>query len=286
MPGPSLRDIEHTLRLLWMDRKSRESFLDDEQTKSKKGAVAAPDDLLAQIDAEGVRLYAGLLTYGHHDLMLSVYPGCAKLLDDHFSDAVENYLEKFPPEHYNLNQAARRFPEYLTKYGERWIKKFPYIVELADYEWIELEMMEKDVSITKFPHELLSTPEQFEKLAPVVNPALLIKKYKYPIPSVVDHLEDDCCLPRDIEPADTYMAIYRDPDTHRCRFMELGEVAVQLVEAARQEPVSYRDLLSTAVACSASPDPQKPVLEFLELVETLQSAGLFVGSQPLNTRQK
>lgn len=280
MPTPSLREIEHTLRLLWTDRKSRESFLDGESTASGK------EDLLSQVDAEGVRLYAGLLSYGHHDLMISVYPGCARLMDDHFHDAVDNYLETFPPEHYNLNQAARRFPEYLTKYGERWVKKFPYILELADYEWVELEMLEKPADIERFPYEPLTSPEQFEKFAPVVNPALLMRKYKYPIPSIVDHLSDECCMPKQVEPSDTYMAIYRDPDTHRCRFMELGELAVGLVESALQAPLSYRELLSTAVARSANPDPQQTVVEFLELVETLQSASLFVGSRPLQSPQK
>jgi hypothetical protein len=280
MPTHSLHEIEKTMRMLWMDRKERESFLDGQTGKKKTGSRVneVNPELLSEIDKDGVKLYAGLLNYGHQDVMLSIYPGCAKLIGEKWEDVVDNYLEKYPPEHFNLNRTARRFPQYLEKYGERYLKRFPYIAELADYEWIELELMESDQSIEVSEFMPLTLPEHFEQLAPVVNQVLLLREYKYPITSVVDHLEDDCCLPRDVEPKNTFVAVYRDPETNFCRFLEVGESAARIIKTAQDGRVCYRDLLGLAVSMSAAGDPQQAVVEFLELVEKLQSVSLFVGS--------
>jgi hypothetical protein len=280
MPTHSLHEIEKTMRMLWMDRKEREAFLDGPTAKKKKQSRIAEvnPELLNEIDKEGVKLYAGLMNFGHNDVMLSIYPGCAKLLDEKWEDVVDHYLEKYPPEHFNLNQLARRFPEYLTRYGERHLKRFPYLAELADYEWIELELMEADRPVQVNGFQSLTTPEHFENLAPVVNQVLVVREYQYPITSVVDHLEDDCCLPRDVEPAKTFVAIYRDPDSNLCRFLEVGDSAAQIIKTAQAAPTPYRDLLGLAVSLSSAQDPQQAVMDFLELVEKLQSVSLFVGS--------
>jgi hypothetical protein len=282
MPTHSLHEIEKTMRMLWMDRKEREAFLDGQTGKKKKAAASrvseVSPELLGEIDKNGVKLYAGLLNYGHQDLMLSIYPGCAKLIGDKWEDVVDHYLEKYPPEHFNLNRTASRFPEYIGKYGDRYLKRFPYLAELADYEWIELELMESDVAIEVCEFTSLTTPEHFEQWAPVVNQVLLLREYKYPITNVVDHLEDDCCLPRDVEPAQTFVAVYRDPETNFCRFLEVGQSAAKVISTAQAARVPYRDLLGLAVSMSAAQDPQQAVVEFLELIEKLQSLSLFVGS--------
>src|SRR5207244_1761420 len=121
-------------------------------------------------------------------------------------------------------------------------------------------------------------PEQFQKFAPVVNQVLAIREYEYPITSVVDHLEDDCCLPRDVEPKKTYVAVYRDPESNYCRFLEIGESAAKIIRYAQDERAPYVELLGMAVASADSGDPQTVAVEFLELVEKLQSVSLFVGS--------
>src|SRR5215470_7735633 len=159
----SLREIEQAMVTLWMNRGAREKFLHG--TGGKKARQSGVDrlspELLAGIDKRGVRVYARLLNFGHHDVMLSIYPGCAKLLADKWERVVDGYLEYFPPSHYNFNRTAARFSEFLAAYGDRYQKKFPYIAELADYEWLELEILERDVEIKVTPYEPLTQPEEF-----------------------------------------------------------------------------------------------------------------------------
>jgi hypothetical protein len=285
MPAHCLRDIEITLATVWMNRQAREQLIFSESTgkrrdRSKPGEQL-PASLLAEIDKDGVRLYAELLNLGQQDLMENVFPGCAKLIGDRWSDEVNNYLERFPPTHYNLNRAAEKFPEYLLKFGDRYLRKYPFIAELADYEWLELELLEHPGQVKTFPYQPLTDAAQFEQQRPVVNPVLAVRRYKYPITEIVEHLEDDCCLPKDVEPKITQVAVYREPETHDCRFFELGQMAARVIEAAQEKPTAYKDLIALAVSTSGGMDPQQCVLQCLEMIEKLQEVKLLVGSAPL-----
>lgn len=279
MPA-SLRDIEQALVTLWMDRRARATFLQgkSERRSGKTAVDKLPPELVKQIDKRGIDLYASLLNFGHQDVMLSIYPGCAKLLGHRWADVVDSYLEHYPPCHYNFNRTAERFSQYLTKYGERHKLKYPFIAELADYEWLELEVMETAIEVETADYEQLTSPEQFESSGPLVNPTLVVRRYCYPIPDIVDYLRDDCCSPREVEAKPTSVALYRDPYGHHCRFLELGDLAAAVVDTARKSQQSYAALAKLVVGLSGERSAGESVLEFLELVDKLQSVYLFVGS--------
>lgn len=281
MPAPCLHDLEKTMRVLWMDRKLRQRYLD---ATSGDGKVLASDidglteDFVQQVDRQGVQLYASLINHGQQELMRSVYPGCAKLVGDKWNELVDKFLEYYPPKHYNLNQAARNFSEFLGKYAERYCRKFPFIEELADYEWLELELMENPLPVQSLPPEELDSPEKFAQLCPVVNPVARIVHYSYPIPAVVERLRNESRLPKNVDPQPTCVVVYRDPFSHECRFLELEATAANLVETAQKRATSYKDLLALAMQLSGADNAQQTVVEFLELMEKLGSLNLVVGS--------
>ncbi len=213
MPQSSLRDIEKTLTSLWMNRDARAEFLDS-------GKCDLDATLAAQIDRDGVELYAGLLNYGHHDVMLSIYPLCAKLLSSHWEEVIDNYLDVFPPSHFNLNQTAKQFPEYVTNHLQEFTAKYPYLSELADYEWIELELLEHHAStVSPSELEILQTPEHFAQFGPILNPALIIRKYQHPIIAIAEKLEGPKRKPGKVSPKQTHVVVYRDCENNRCRFL-------------------------------------------------------------------
>lgn len=281
----SLRDIEKTLLNLWMFHGARLQLRGEASKSAKKSAgksyLSLPPEILEQIDRRGVELYAELLNIGHQDLMENIYPGCAKLIGDKWGQIVDHYLEHFPPAHFNLNRAAEHFPQYLREHGYRYTRTYPYIVELADYEWLELDILEHPGKVVKFPQIALTDSGQFASLRPVVNPVLAIRRYKYPIPEIVQHLEDDCCVPKDVAPKVTHVIDYRDPDSKDCRFLEVGEITARLVQCALERPVSYKEMIAMSLAEAGQVSAQDCVIQFLEMVEQLQERSLFVGSQPI-----
>lgn len=274
MPQSSLRDIEKTMTTLWMRRQEREAFLEGDESKINA-------DIAGQIDKSGVELYASLLNYGHQDVISSIFPFCAKLLHKHWEEIVDDYLEEYPPNHYNLNRSAERFPEYLDRHQPKLKKRFPYIVELADYEWLELELLEKDAIPPQSELETLESPEQFADYAPIVNPALALRRYNYSIMKIAEEIESSCQKPRNSSRMPTNIVVYRDPCGNRSRFLEVGSVAASIIEMALEGKAPYSELISFAVSMNPNHDPQSTVIEFLAMVENLQENHLFLGNRKL-----
>lgn len=277
----SLRAIEKTMSALWMNRRAREEFLltGDLSSTGDCGdksivSAAAPAD----IDRRGVELYSTLLQYGHQDVMRSIYPFCAKIIGSKWEDVVSDYIETYPPQHYNLNRMASRFPRYLSENGAKWTAKYPFIVELADYEWLEMELLEQDTKIQVSPSISFSKPEEFESHGPLINPVLAIRKYNYPIPTLAERLQATHSRRKTVAQARTHVVVYRHPE-HFCKFLEIGETTSKVIETAREKKQSYNELISLAVSSSAGRDPQQTVLEFIAMTEKLHELFVFVGSE-------
>ncbi|MBX9770285.1 MAG: putative DNA-binding domain-containing protein [Candidatus Obscuribacterales bacterium] len=255
MPA-SLRDLERTLSVLWTSEIHRSNFL-------KNGSLPTDEfaqSMTSEIDERGVRTYAELIKIGRSDLMLSVYPGCARLLNKKWQETIDDYFETCPPKHYHLNMAASSFSEYLIEHCPQ-----------------HLQLMEDAQQIKVLPHTPLTEPVHFEKFAPVVNPVLTIRNYNYPVPVIVDYLREGQ-LPRNISPREVSVAVYRDPETHLGRYVEITPGIVQLITEAQTQPTVYADLAATAIAYSQAGSAENALLEFFEAVEKLQSLNIFVGN--------
>jgi hypothetical protein len=273
MSKPSLSEIEKSFCTIVVDGKARQQFFSGKKSKSKSEAHA--------LDNEAIELYSELIGYGHHDAIDSIYPGCAKLIGEKWDEVVDDYLQKYPPNHWRLNMIASRFPQYVTKHGGTWLEQFPFLAELADYEWLELELMEKDIQIVCTDACTLDSAEAFAKYGPVVNQTLVIRQYAYPIPKIVDHLEADELFVYQADEDKTKVAIYRHPETHFCKFLELSHLAYQVIAQAQMHKSSFKDLLEKAVMPNSGSDAQDAVVKFLELTEKLQDLGLFVGTRKI-----
>jgi hypothetical protein len=273
---PSLLEIETSFCRLLQDSEARDAFL----AGRGNGHVLPADIGQLDFDPKGVSLYAKLTNFAYQEVMPTVYPGCMQLIGDEWVDVVNDYLAKFPPRHFNLNQSTKEFPQYLAKFGKKFLEKYPFIVELADYEWIELQVMEDASAIVDGNYDPLTSAEQFSNSAPIVNPTLVIRSYNYPIPAIVDCLAADEPLDAcGTNQANVAIGIFRHPENNLSKFLQLGEVAENVIEAAGKKPTSYKDLL--AIVMAGASDANQAVLQFLELIETLQSLKLFVGSNSL-----
>jgi hypothetical protein len=275
--APSLRDIEHALTLLWTRRDKREQFL--------AGQSDIHPTLAKHIDHQGVKLYASLIDLGRLDLMSSIYPHCKKILGKHFSTLVQEYMETMPPDHFNLNQSARKFSEFLANYAEPHLKRHPFLAELADYEWIELAVLEADVLVdlsAEVDGQSVLQCESSEELdlkafaasVPRLNGTVLTRAYKYPISEIVTLLEQGEKLPRRQKAKASYVLAYRDAD-HSCHYLDVSELTVEIVSMMASKPDStYGELIG--LACSASSDVEETVSDFLTMVEEFKSLGVIL----------
>ena len=272
MPAPSLREIEQLLTDLWLNENVRAQFLHDQTNTSL---------LSKQIDRDGVELYASLLQFGQQDLMSSIYPLSAKLLKHKWESTVASYFRRHPAKHYHLNEAGRRFREYLREDQPHLLKTYPFAPELADYEWIEMEVLEKNINACKQPNLVLNQPDHFMKYSPVLNPVLILRKYSYSISKIAHQLEIDKSLRGLTRPAISYVVCYRDPETNRATFLDLSELPFEIIQALIDAPHSYAELAKLTISRLPTA-PESSVAQFLDINETFQKLNVFIGSAPVD----
>lgn len=264
----SLHEIEKTLTSIWMERQPVES-------------AQALNCLLEgeKFDADGARLYARLIGYGHSDVLSSIYPYCAKILNRRWEKTLKQYVQMFPPDHFHLNSSARKFPQFLSDHCPEILEKLPYLAELADYEWLEMEILEVDTAIGVTTRTPLSDPQAFVSLGPVCNPTLKVRTYQYPIQQIVDLIEEGKGFRKKFRPAQSHVAMYRDPSSHKVRIVDLDDNArIILSEADRS---SYADMARRAVELNPTRAPEKTVTDVIDLIEQFHDINLFVGERKI-----
>lgn len=111
--------------------------------------------------------------------------------------------------------------------------QFPFLLELAHYEWLEL--------VAQIATETLPEPVAAE-LGPqsqlVLSPLAFVQAYHYP----VQHIGPDF-QPEQPDPAPTYLAVYRNRDD-AVQFLALNAVSFQLLSLLEQGSDTAGSLLS------------------------------------------
>lgn len=277
MSNISMREIQSTLQTLWIDNEICEDYFHEAAADSQSDS--AMKRFLSVSDRRGVELYGRLLRYGWHDVMSSIYPLCEELLGDEWQGIVDNYLKTCPPKHFNLNRLGEQFPWYLTLHEEKLLERLPFVAQLADYEWLELEVLEHPGVVARARSEALSSIEQFDTLCPIVNPTLCKRRYDYAVSNIADLIERGDCFAAAGKAKETFIIGFRPERSSSCRILEMSELATAVLEAALEQEYSYKDLAVIAIDSCEGLAPQDAALEFIGLIERLQNIDVLVGSR-------
>ncbi|MBX9688872.1 MAG: hypothetical protein K2X27_19340 [Candidatus Obscuribacterales bacterium] len=277
---PSLREIEKTLCTLWMNKEARD-WLRSDSAKKKLPKVLSDVDprLLEEVDRAGAIVYAGSINYEHHKMADRIFPYCAKILKDDWDDLVDAYYKRYPSSHFNFSKICNQFSRFLLEDCPQLLAKYPYLAELADYEWLELEKIEHEAKIVKEDSPPIDSLEKIIAYYPVLNPTLTLRYYRYPIAEIAEKLQNQKRPRKKYAESECIMAIYRDPKTHNARFMEIGNAVAALIAGAEKADCSYQDLLKITISKIPGLAPEEAVLKFLELVEELHQDNIFIASR-------
>lgn len=162
-----------------------------------------------------IEIYRNLVKNSFSDISANIYPVTYKLLSKNWNSLLSDYIEKYPPSSPILNKAVEHFSEYLS-FRKDILKKYPFIVELVFYEWLEVEIYEKEGGKEK--NKILS-----------LNPIHEICTFQYPIPSIVELIENKRLLKK-VCKQKTNVIIYRDPKDFSVRFFELSSSSLTFIE--------------------------------------------------------
>ncbi len=177
-----------------------------------KSAKRLPEKAIKRL-----KVYRDLVKGSFNELLKKIYPNVYKLTKKEWKAILSKYIEAFPPASPMLGKVGEKFPFFLSK-QKKLLKKYPFITELALYEWLELEIYEKENYSNNAKKNL------------ILNPIHKFCKFKYPIPEMI---ENDLNL-KTISTKPTNLLIYRDPNNFKVRFMELSHGTLDYLELVKK----------------------------------------------------
>ena len=181
--------------------------------------VPAPDG----IEERRMAVYRELFFNNLRSLLSSTFPVLKKLhADDKWGSMIRRFMQKHSAQTPYFLELPAEFLNFLQNEYEPGDDDFPFLVELAHYEYIELALSISEA--VNDPHGVDPDGDLLDGI-PVKSELAWVYAYQFPVHRIsTDYLPD--------APAEqpVYLAIYRDSDD-KVGFLELNPVTAGLLNA-------------------------------------------------------
>ncbi|MEJ2143305.1 MAG: putative DNA-binding domain-containing protein [Gammaproteobacteria bacterium] len=183
--------------------------------------------LPSDVEQRRMNVYSELFYNNVEGFMSSTFPVLRSLYDDGSWHAlVRDYFENHRAHTPLFPEVPREFLKYLESEREAQDDDFPFLLELAHYEWVELALAVSDQEIQEnenIPDDILACKLSLSALAWPLS-------YQYPVHQISPEFTPT-------EPGDTptFIIAYRDSEDE-VHFMEINPVTAHLVHLISENP--------------------------------------------------
>ena len=224
----------------------------------------------AGIEDRRMAIYRGLLYRNVESFIANAYPVLRRISsDDQWHAMMRDYFKNHRARTPLFPRMPQEFLQYLeNERGER-EDDFPFLKELAHYEWVELglalDAREIDMSGIDADGDLLDG-------VPVLNPLVWPLSYRFPV-----HRISPDYLPGAAPAQPTYLIVYRDR-ADRIGFMEMNPVAARLVQLLQADSGERgRALLEKIVVELKHPFPDAVINGGRAMLEEMRDRDILLG---------
>ncbi len=200
--------------------------------QKKQFAFAAhirdPDHVAAPADVEDRRMaiYRELFFNNIRNLLSNMFPVLKKLhATEKWDDMIRQFMRKHRAETPYFLQLPQEFLDFLQNEYDARDDDFPFLVELAHYEYIELAL-----SISEDSNDLTEIDPAGDLLANVPVKSVLTWAYSYQYPVHRISLDN---LPTEPSGQPVFLAVYRRQND-KVNFLELNPITARLLEAVEK----------------------------------------------------
>jgi len=181
--------------------------------------VAAPEG----VEDRRMAIYRELFFNNLKSLLSGTYPVLKKLhSDDKWRRIIRNFMQRHQAQTPYFLELPAEFLNFLQNEYELEVDDFPFLLELAHYEYIELAL-----SISEDANNMDGVDPDGDLLAgiPVKSVLTWVYAYQYPVHRISAEL-----LPESPEEQSVYLAVYRGSDD-KVGFLELNPITAGLLNA-------------------------------------------------------
>ncbi len=232
-------------------------------------SVPAPEG----IEDRRMGIYRELFFNNLHKLISSTFPVLRKLhTAQDWRALVREFMIRHEAQTPYFLQIPGEFVAFLEHEHVATENDFPFLLELAQYEWAELAL---SVSTDEDDMHRIDRDGDLLQGIPVKSVLARPLKYRFPVHRISPAFKPDA---PGVQP--TLLAIWRKPDDE-LGFMELNPVSARLLDlvASNSEQRSGRELLLTLAAELKYPDSEAFLVHGANALQELHRAGIIPGTR-------
>ena len=227
----------------------------------------APGD----IEERRMAIYRDLLYRNVESFLANSFPVLRKVIrDDDWHSLMRKYFKNHQSRTPLFPKMPQEFLQYLQDNEETAENLYPFLLELAHYEWVELAL---SIDSREIRQDGLDTGGDLLSGVPVLNELSWSLAYNYPV-----HRIGPDYLPGEKPAQPTCLLVYRDGQDS-VRFIELNPLAARLVDCLKEneENKSGREILMEIAGEIAHPDPEIVVNGGCAILEDMREKEVVLG---------
>lgn len=228
----------------------------------------APSD----VPADRMAAYHELFFNNIEGFLTSNFPVLRTLYrDDDWKKLAQDFFTNHQSQTPYFSKIGEEFLDFVENEREPRPEDPPFLLELAHYEWVELDLVLSD------PPEKIATLDSSELLnaIPLLSPASYLLAYAYPVHQISVDFQPT-------EPSETphYLVAYQDSD-HEVLFLEVNAITARLLELIEnnQQQKTGQALLAT-IAQELQQNSEEIINAGQEILATLHKKQIITGSYP------
>ena len=235
--------------------------------------IRDPDNAPAPEDIEDRRMaiYRDLLYRNVESFLANSFPVLKKVLkDDEWHALMREYFRNHKARTPLFPRMPQEFLQYLQDEKETAGSMYPFLLELAHYEWVELAL---SLDTREIRQDGINPDGDLLSGVPVLNELSWSLVYDYPVQRIgPDYLPEE-------KPAQpTCLFVYRDRQD-KVRFIELNPLAARLVDCLRGNNggKTGREILTEIAVEIAHPDPEAVIGGGRSVLEDMREKQVVLG---------
>ena len=228
----------------------------------------APGD----IEDRRMAIYRDLLYRNVESFLAGSFPVVRKTLKDvEWHGLVRDYFREHRARTPLFPKMPQEFLQYLQAEPETVAARYPFLLELAHYEWVELAL---SLDVREIREEGIVPDGDLLSGVPVLNRLSWSLAYQYPV-----HRIGPGYPPGEKPAQPTCLFVYRDRQD-QVRFIELNPLAARLIDCLKENKDNRtgREILTDVAAAIAHPDPEVVVNGGRTVLEDMRAKQVILGT--------
>ncbi len=210
----------------------------------------------SDVAPQRMQMYRELFFNNVEGFLASNFPVLKQILTtEQWQQLAQDFFSKHQSTTPYFSEIPEEFILYLQNERPKNPHDYPFMLELAHYEWVEMALSISQEDLPSLPGtQNIRTTQQL-----ALSPLCWLLAYQYPV-----HKISPDYLPSKVPEQASYLAVYRNTEDE-VKFAELSPMSFYLLQTLQEtKPASIENFLATALSGQLNDSHREPALDALQ----------------------